>query len=399
MKILQGSYLFGPFGGVERYVRELSLHQREAGHEVQILTRRIIEEGEDGFVLHKLPDAEEVSTEERMRGDLEVVKRAVAEFKPDLIHIHNGYEGDFIETCLSQCTTIRSIHDHTMFCPGLNKEHVDRSNCHTPAGWRCWLQLAQGGCDCWRMPLKERAWPVWRDKMAEIKANRTLPHLITPSEYMRQELIGVGFRPDQVEVNELYVDLLDPEPIFQPTDPPRILYVGRMILPDKGADFLLESLARMTTPFQADFVGHGPDFDEIKGVAERLDLLDRVTLHGWVEADEKEHLYRNANVFAFPATWKEPVGFVGFEAMVYGLPVVAQDVGGIKEWLIEDKIGYATPHRDHDAYAAALTKLCENPELCRQMGLNGQKLVADRFQREGHLARLDKTYEYVLGKS
>jgi len=101
-----------------------------------------------------------------------------------------------------------------------------------------------------------------------------------------------------------------------------------MILPDKGADFLLECLARMTVPYQADFVGHGPHFDEIKALCTKLGLDDKVTLHGWVEADEKDHLYRNANVFAFPATWKEPVGFVGFEAMVYGLPVVAQDVGG-----------------------------------------------------------------------
>ena len=395
MKILQGSYFYGPFGGVERYVRELSLHQREAGHEVEVLTRRVIANREDGFTLHELPDAEKVSKEERIKGDLEVLTKAVASFKPDIIHLHNNWEGDFNRACLDQAPTIRSIHDHTLFCPGLNKEHADRSNCFTPAGWRCWMQLAKGGCDCWNKPLK-RAWRVYWDKMSDIRENKRLPRLVTPSEYMRDELLAIGFGPDQVEVNELYVDLLDPPPVFTPADPPRILCVGRMILPDKGADFLLRALARMKRPFQADLVGHGPHFDQIKALAEELKLTDRVTLHGWVEPEEKDHLYRNANVFAFPATWKEPVGFVGFEAMVYGLPVVAQDVGGIKEWLIEGQLGHVTPPKDEEAFAAALTKLCDDEEACRRMGKFGQELVAKRFQRKDHLLRLEATYDSVL---
>jgi len=92
------------------------------------------------------------------------------------------------------------------------------------------------------------------------------------------------------------------------------------------------------------------------------------------------------------------VGFVGFEAMVYGLPVVAQDVGGIKEWLIEDQLGHVVPPKDHDAFAAALTKLCQDPDTCRRMGEFGQKLVVDRFQRKDHLVRLDRTYESVLAE-
>ncbi|MEW6072747.1 MAG: glycosyltransferase family 4 protein [Planctomycetota bacterium] len=397
MRILQGSYFYGPFGGVERYVRELSLHQREAGHEIELLTRRVIGEPKDGFRVHVLPDAEKVTKEERIRGDAEGLRRAVAEFRPDLIHLHNNWEAEFTRACLELAPTVRSIHDHTLFCPGLNKEHADRSNCFTPAGWRCWVQLAQGGCDCWKLPLK-RAWRVYWDKMDDIRANKRLPRLITPSEYMRQELLAIGFGARQVEVNELYVDLLDPPPVFTPADPPRILCVGRMVLPDKGADFLLECLARIDRPFQADLVGDGPHFEAIKNLAGKLGLAGRVTLHGWVEAAEKDRLYRNANVFAFPATWKEPVGFVGFEAMVYGLPVVAQDVGGIKEWLCEGEIGHVTPPKDPAAYAAALARLCADPETCRRMGQNGQRLVAERFQRKDHLARLEKTYEEVLAR-
>ena len=120
--------------------------------------------------------------------------------------------------------------------------------------------------------------------------NQQLPLLITPSIYMRDELLAIGFRPKRVEVNELYVDPPAPSPRLPSLGPPRILRVERMILPAKGADFLLESLARLVVPCHVDLVGHGPHFEVIAALSRKLDLTDRVTQHAWVEPHEGEAL-------------------------------------------------------------------------------------------------------------
>ena len=61
---------------------------------------------------------------------------------------------------------------------------------------------------------------------------------------------------------------------------------------------------------------------------------------------------------------------VGLEVMRHGLPVVAFDVGGIREWLVDGCDGFLVPWMDRAAYAARLEKLLADKSLARSMGGN-----------------------------
>ncbi|MEU4620824.1 glycosyltransferase [Actinoplanes sp. NPDC023801] len=91
-------------------------------------------------------------------------------------------------------------------------------------------------------------------------------------------------------------------------------------------------------------------------LAERCRVADRVTLAGAVPAHEMPAWYRSADVLA-ATPWYEPFGLTPLEAMACGVPVVATEVGGLTDTVVDGITGDLVPPRDPRALAAALRRL------------------------------------------
>jgi glycosyltransferase involved in cell wall biosynthesis len=76
------------------------------------------------------------------------------------------------------------------------------------------------------------------------------------------------------------------------------------------------------------------------------------------------------------------------EYMAAGRPVVATNVGGASEAIVEGQTGYLVSAGDDEAMAARIVSLIQDPDGARRMGLNGRQLVENKFSCE---ARLDTT--------
>src|SRR6185312_7262767 len=92
----------------------------------------------------------------------------------------------------------------------------------------------------------------------------------------------------------------------------------------------------------------------------------------------------------------EPFGMVGIEAMRHGLPIVAFDAGGIKEWLIDGDNGYLVPWMDRVRYAARVEELLQNKTLARQMGGRGLLLVSAQYDFSRYINGLEKLFARVV---
>jgi glycosyltransferase involved in cell wall biosynthesis len=57
-----------------------------------------------------------------------------------------------------------------------------------------------------------------------------------------------------------------------------------------------------------------------------------VEVRGWVDRAELSSLYGRARALLMPSRWQEPFGIAGLEALAFGVPVVAWDSGGVREW-------------------------------------------------------------------
>ena len=85
------------------------------------------------------------------------------------------------------------------------------------------------------------------------------------------------------------------------------------------------------------------------------------------------------------------------EYMAMGLPVVATDVGGVREAIVEGETGFIVPSGDDAKMAQRIVEVLSDDGRAREMGARGSAIVADRFSSEEHLRNTLELYDEVLG--
>ncbi len=152
-----------------------------------------------------------------------------------------------------------------------------------------------------------------------------------------------------------------PAEVGEEAEPPEVLYAGRLS-EEKG---VLELVAA-TDGMNLVVAGDGP-------------LRVRMpAARGFVPHDELEALYARAAVVACPSR-REGFGVACLEAMAHGRPVVAGDVGGLRDLVVDGETGYLVPPRDVAALRAALERLLADRELRRRLGAAGRERARTHF--------------------
>jgi L-malate glycosyltransferase len=86
------------------------------------------------------------------------------------------------------------------------------------------------------------------------------------------------------------------------------------------------------------------------------------------------------------------------EYMAAARPVVATDVGGAREAIVEGETGYLVKAGDDEALALRLIDLLNDPERASAMGERGREVVREKFSSEAQLARAENLYESLLSR-
>lgn len=144
------------------------------------------------------------------------------------------------------------------------------------------------------------------------------------------------------------------------------------------------------------FVGDGPSLGEMKSLAEDLGLSQKVDFLGFRK--DIPQILAQAQVFALISHWE---GFPRtiIEAMRAGLPVVASDVGGAAEAIVEGISGFAVPRSDVETLRDRLCRLVTNAQLRAQMGQAARQLYEEAYTFDRMFAETYQTYEAILQRS
>lgn len=113
-----------------------------------------------------------------------------------------------------------------------------------------------------------------------------------------------------------------------------ILAMAR-IAPGKNINIVVKALALLPANFRLTIAGDGPLLNDCKALVKQMYLPDRVTFTGWVSDNEKEQLFKDADLFCLPSTY-DSFGMVFIEAMAFDLPVIAYGWGPIKDVVTPD---------------------------------------------------------------
>ncbi len=385
MKILFVHQFCGAMGGAETDILLEADSMKRRGHNVALLyssrTGRSESAWDDAFSSQYALGAASVS---------DVVK----EFGPDSIYFHSLNDLGVLQELLDcGAPVIRRVHDHRLYCMrGGKYNYFTRNVCERAASWRCVFPCLGfiGRSSEGSLPFK---WVSYRAKIREIELNRQCERLVVYSEYQKKELVRNGFDPANIEVRvPAHMNENDEAvPAISEKCKNNVLFVGQIIR-GKGVDVLLRALAKVRVPFYADIIGEGNHRPYCERLCSALGLSDRVTFHGFMGRKEVDQFYNQASLLAVSSVWPEPFGLVGREAMAHSLPIVAFDVGGIREWLFDGENGFLVPWKDEEAMAAQIEELLQDRELARRMGARGRELMSQ--QQEA--SRLDCALEQLL---
>ena len=352
MRILALNYEFPPLGGgagnaTAHICRELV----RLGCDVAVLTSAYKDlprnERVDGYAVHRVPvlrrRVDQCSPLEMATFVISAMAPAVKlarQFKPDILHVYFGVPTGPIGLLVKRMTGVPyllSLRGGDV--PGFLVESL--GNLHRLIG-----------------PLNHRVW----DNASVVVANSEGLRELAQKSLSRG---AVRMVPNGVDL-ETYAPsaLLRSDGVF------RILFVGRLV-EQKGARYILEVLPQVMAQIGADVevavVGSGPEEPALRQQARRLNLVDKVRFRGWVARKDMPEQYRRTDVFVFPS-FEEGMPNVVLEAMASGLPVVATDIYGNRELVVDGDNGVLVPSGNAAALCKALVRLAQDPDLRQRLG-------------------------------
>jgi glycosyltransferase involved in cell wall biosynthesis len=172
---------------------------------------------------------------------------------------------------------------------------------------------------------------------------------------------------------------------------PRLIAVGRLKAPKDFLTLIRAFAALPEESFEALIVGDGPDRAVLGAEIRSLGLDGRVWLEG--ERSDVPTLLADSDLFVLSSR-SEGLPVSVLEAMAAELPVVATDVGGLAELVVDGETGSLVPPGDAEALAAALGRLIGDRDLRRTLGAAGRARAEELFDlaafRRAHAELYDR---------
>ncbi|GBR67538.1 glycosyltransferase family 4 protein [Gluconobacter kanchanaburiensis] len=351
---------------LRQFLLPLMRDLRDAGHEVQ----GACAEGThlepvraEGFTVHGVPMARSLSPVAQYRAFMALV-RLIRKEKPDLVHGHMPISGILARFAARVCG-VRVV---AYTCHGFLFNQPGSWNRRTLS---LVLEWAAGRItDLYMTVSSEEARDARRLHLNRIPiaiGNGRNPEHYRPSPETRARLraeLGVPeTRPVVIVVSRLVRHKGHPELLRAMEDVPdaELWVVGERLPSDHGAD-MTAAFARAT---------------------ERLG--SRLRLLGY--RDDVAELLTAADIFALPSHF-EGLPMSVIEAMLTGLPVVAANVRGPREQVVDGKTGFLVPPGLSAPLARALCRLTQDRALREEMGCSGRKIAVESYDERRILRRV-----------
>ena len=310
---------------------------------------------------------------------LKKIKEIIRRFQPDIVHTHASKAGALGRKAAFDCgvpIVIHTFHGHIF---------------HSYFSW-------------WKTKLYQ---------LIERRLSKKTTGIIAISAIQKDEL-SLKYRichPSKIKIIPLGFDLRPfNENLKEKREHTRSSYalegsdiavaiIGRLVAIKNHQMFLdiIEKVNQKTRKKVVYFiVGDGEESDNIQESIKPLKEKGMdIRMTSWI----KDIATFNAGMDIICLTSKNegtPVSLI--EAQAAGIPIIATNVGGIKDIILEDKTGYIVNTDDIDGFAEKLWELIENENKRQEMSQNGWSFVKDKFQYTKLISNMDEYYKSLLNR-
>jgi len=386
-------------GGEERVVEDLSRELVARGHEVSIATLQqpggVTPEEIAGARVHTLRSTSYRITQthqdtERRHAppapDPETVidlQRVLRRERPQLVHAHNWIVHSYLPLARSSHSALAlSLHDYGLICATKRLRRHDEV-CSGPAPVKCQVCASEH-----YGPTKGLV-AAFGTRSNESRLRRHVDVFLPVSSTVEQLCRIRGDEVSQVIPNfigELPQPDLDDPRLGQLPEEPFILFFGDATV-DKGAWHLADAYSRLEGAPPLVLVGRCY-IDELR---ERPNVF---AMGAWPHQLAIEALRRSLFSVA-PSLWPEPFGLVALEAAAAGKAIVASDIGGLRDIVVDGETGLMVPPEDRAGLSAAMQRLISDAELRNRLGAAARQRAAT-FSPESIVPQFERAYEAAV---
>lgn len=261
------------------------------------------------------------------------------------------------------------------------------------------LVLVEGG---WRGNLawKDRALRRVGQTLWGLYVRRTAGAVVALDPRAEQQSLRDGFSPEVVSVIPHGVDVQAFRPGLASTLVARhrirgriLLYLGKLAS-ERGVFELLNAFARTVgqrSDWNLVYAGTGPASAELRAMADRLGLGDRV--HNLHPRDEElPGLMGASTVLAIPARGDEVVGRYAARAMACGLPILASDLANLRAFVQPEENGLLVRPGAVEAWCDAIQRTASSPTTRLRWARTSRQLAIDRFSWPAVAGRFEQLF-------
>ena len=167
-----------------------------------------------------------------------------------------------------------------------------------------------------------------------------------------------------------------------------------------GVEYLIRAFALVAGKYPnivLDIVGDGELKDKLVALSGELGVSDKVVFHGFIsqqkEFDKYYSILSQLDIFAILSVLdSETFGVAAVEASACGIPVVATNVGGLTEVILDGKTGLIVPPRDVLKTAKAIEKLISDQQLRNSMRVAGRNFVMENYDWKKCVSKMVDLY-------
>ncbi|MFH1783734.1 MAG: methyltransferase domain-containing protein [bacterium] len=292
--------------------------------------------------------------------------RYIEEIMPDVIHFQHLYScGYSIPEVIKKrkIPYLISVQDYYYLCPKIRLVNKYKDICDGP-GLSSLRSLCCGSCvsgeksSLIRFMYRTVKFYWWLYRFRKLLNDASL--VLAISEYVKAKYLEFGFDSRKIIVNRWGVDL----ELFQPDTRPEdqtclnVTYLGGVIH-DKGVHILIDSFKKIDGLVKLNIYG---DAEE-----EYIDLLKKkasdsanISFIGRYDHKQIGEILSQTHILVVPSIWEEAYGLVVQEGLAARVPIIASDVGGIKEQIFDGINGFVVKENDIAALANKMQYVVDN---------------------------------------
>lgn len=331
--------------------------------------------------------------------------RLLDDFKPDIVHIHGLYH-HLTPSILKPARErgipmVFTLHDYALICPANNFYNEKIGICEGCRGgkqWRCATRSCKGGPFTTDAVYALDGFVRWHTGTVRDSVSA----FVGPSHFIVEKFAEHGYPREKLFYVPNFFETTDDAPDdhamiarLRALHGRYVLNFGRLTT-EKGVQVLIDACARAKLPLVV--AGDGPRRADLEARAAGCGVP--VTFVGHQSGAALWSYVSGATAVCLPSIWYENAPKSLLEAQARGKVVIASDVGGMPEMVIDGETGFLVPPGNVGALARALERVFAMSETERaDMGERGNLFARTHFTRQRYFDEMTRLYERLLAQA